>query len=96
VLITSGTTVKATQVTGTTPGKVVFGVQVKVASGAIATGTVTLTVDGGVPVVLTVKSNGRCSYTHHYKVGSHTAVASYSGNSVDAGSTTLPVPFSVS
>lgn len=95
-LISSTTLVKATQVVGTTPGKVVIGIQVKVASGAIATGSVTLTVDNGIPVTLVLKANGRASYTHHYKVGAHSVVATYLGSATDATSSSAPIPFSVS
>ena len=94
-LVTTSTQLKATQVTGTTPGKVVFGIQVKVISGTVAQGTVTLVVDSGAPVTLTLKSNGRISYTHHYKPGRHTAVARYLGSATDAASTSGPLTFTV-
>lgn len=95
-LVTTSTQLRATQVAGTTPGKVIFGIQVKVTSGTVAQGTVTLVVDNGTPVTLTLKSNGRTSYTHHYKPGPHTAVASYVGSATDAASTSGPLTFTVS
>jgi spore coat protein U-like protein len=95
-LVSTTTLLKATQVTGTTPGKVVFGIQVKVFAGVIAQGSITLTVDNGTPVTLTLKANGRTSYTHHYKPGTHTAVASYLGSTTDAASSSGTVTFTVS
>ena len=94
-LIVTSTQLKATQVVGTTPGKVIFGIQVKVTAGTVAQGTVTLVVDNGTPVQLTLKSNGRTSYTHHYKAGPHTVVASYLGSTTDAASTSGPLTFTV-
>jgi hypothetical protein len=93
-LITTTTTLKATQHPGNTPGKITFSGRVVPASGAIPTGTVKLTVDAGTPVVLTVRSNGFVTYTHHYKAGSHTAVATYSGSLTDATST-VTITFTV-
>jgi spore coat protein U-like protein len=87
-LIATTTELKATQVPGNTPGKVIFGIKVKAASGLVPQGKVTLTVDGGTPVTLTLKPVvGRTSYTHHYKPGSHTVTASYGGSTTDAPST---------
>jgi spore coat protein U-like protein len=92
--ITTTITLKATQVIGKTPGKVIFGVHVVAASGLPPQGTVALTVDTFAPVTLTLKSTGRTSYTHHYKPGMHKATAAYSGSSTDAPSTTT-ITFSV-
>ena len=86
--IATTTTVTAKQIIpSTTPGKIVFTIKVRAASGALPTGTVTLTVDTFAPVVLTLKSNGNAAYTHHYKPGTHTAKVVYSGNAADAPST---------
>ena len=83
------TTVSAKQIIpAPTPGKVVFTIKVRATSGtALPTGTVTLTVDSFAAVTLTLKSNGNASYTHHYKVGTHTAKVVYSGSTKDATST---------
>ncbi len=79
---------KASQVVGHTPGKVIFGVHVVAASGLPPQGMVSLTVDAFAPVTLTLRSTGRTSYTHHYKPGKHTATAAYTGSGTDAPSTT--------
>ena len=86
--ISTQTVLKATEGIGPTPGKVIFAINVKAASGATPRGTVSLRVDNTAPVTLTLKSTGRTSYTHHYKEGSHTATATYSGSTTDASSTT--------
>ena len=93
-LISTTTSLKATEAPGTTTGKVVFGIKVKAASGAIPQGTVTLTVDAGTPVPLTLKATGRATYTHHYKPGTHTATAAYGGSATDAAST-VTITFTV-
>ena len=83
-MIATTTTVTAKQIIpSTTSGKIVFTIKVRAASGAFPTGTVTLTVDAFAPVVLTLKSNGNATYTHHYKPGTHTAKAVYSGSATD-------------
>jgi len=89
------TSVKATQVTGTTAGKMVFGIQVKASSGSVPQGTVTVTVDSSTPVLMTLKSNGRATFTHHYKPGAHTVTATYQGSTTDLTSS-VTIPFTVS
>jgi spore coat protein U-like protein len=84
-VVATTTTLKATPVVGS-PGKVVFGIHVVASSGPVPTGTVTLVVDSGTPVVLTLKANGRATYTHHYKPGLHTATATYPGSTGDLDS----------
>lgn len=92
--IATTTVLKATEVIGEDPGKVVFAIHVKAVSGAIPKGTVSLVVDTKAPVVLTLKSNGRTTCTRHYKLGSHTATATYSGSAKDATST-VTITFTV-
>jgi hypothetical protein len=86
--IATTTKVTANQIIpSTTPGKIVFTIKVRALSGtALPTGTVTLTVDAFAPVTLTLKVNGNATYTHHYKVGTHTAKVVYSGSATDASS----------
>jgi Bacterial Ig-like domain (group 3) len=92
--VSTTTSMTATESAGTTGPKITFAIRVKAASGAIPQGTVSLSVDHGTPVTLTLKPTGRISLTHHYKVGAHTATATYSGSATDTTST-VTVAFAV-
>ena len=94
-LIPTTTTVKITQVVGNTPGKVIFAIHVKAASGPPAQGHVVLVVDSGTPVVLSLKPTGRISYTHHYKPGKHTAKVNYAGSATCAPGNSGIITFTV-
>ena len=94
-LIPTTTTVNITQLVGATPGKVIFAIHVKAASGPPPQGHVVLVVDSGAPVLLTLKPTGRISYTHHYKPGKHTAKVNYAGSATCAPGNTGIVAFNV-
>lgn len=88
---------KATELTGHTPGKVLFAGKVSCTTSTriVTAGIVDLSIDGGTPVALTVKAaTGRYSYTHHYKVGTHTATAHYLGGTT-FGPSTVTITFTV-
>jgi hypothetical protein len=89
------TSLTATQTVGKTPGKVTFEIKVNVTAGARAHGQVHLSVDGVPQVSLVLQAINRSSYTGHYKVGTHSASAVYSGTSTDRPSSAT-ITFTVS
>ena len=88
-LATASTSLTASINPATVGESVTFTAKVAYPSGSTTpTGTVTFRIDGGVRAVVTVNGAGQASYsTAALTVGSHSIVATYSGNTIYAPST---------